>query len=400
MLRHIGSSLRFHLRGPDDTGRAGTRSSPHQRSETVILEADSTGVSRVRSSTRTPRSAPLRRAREKRARRSANRIGRSGDVKPEAFSRDRSTGVDDGGACRRPLPCVPLPGTVSGVVSVLAGFRRRHPVRARDRRSAVPGRLLGVVPWRAMAQLVMRGCSIDEPTANLRGDHFIAALSEPRGLYLAALGLLVASGALVGPLAFLALACSLRSRCAQLGCRFQPSYRGTRPSAEQERDWWSRHDGRLAGDRRSAAVADGIALDGLAQHIGLMAYALPFLVSECSAWPRCSSSTAAIRAGRVPPAALGKETESNEAPDFRRFLMSARSTRWAWFRAIHVRFMISILGLSQASHDRRRHRHADDGRRCHRGGSRLARGSSERLLRTRLDPRPAMFLPLLAWPGL
>lgn len=294
-----------------------------------------------------------------------------------------------------------------GVVSVLAGFDVVIPFALAIGVPPFLAVLLGVVPLAGgMAQLVMPRL-LDRTDGNLRGvTIFIAALSEPRGLYLAVLVALVASGALVGPIAFLVLGAlvAVTSVLSSVAASNLLSWHSA-ILPEQER--------RLVVPRLMAvSLAIGallllpmaVALDGLARQFGLMAYALPFLVSGVLGLAEVLVLYRLRHPGRVvvPPAALATETAANETPDFRRFLrVSAINALGMGFAPSMSVFMISILGLSA-------------GFSMTVGaigtltmvvaaavaGSRLARGSSERLLRHSFGIRAlAMFLPLLAWPG-
>ena len=294
-----------------------------------------------------------------------------------------------------------------GVVSVLAGFDVVIPFALAIGVPPFLAVLLGVVPLAGgMAQLVMPRL-LDRTDGNLRGvTILIAAFSEPRGLYLAALVVLVASGALVGPLAFFVLAAlvAVTSVLSSVAASNLLSwYSAILP--EQER--------RLVVPRMMAvSLAIGAllllpmaaALDGLSHQFGLMAYALPFLVSGVLGLAEVFVLHRLRHPGRVvvPPAAMGTDADSNEAPDFRRFLhVSAINALGMGFAPSMSVFIISVLGLSA-------------GFSMTVGaigtltmvvaaavaGSRLARGSSERLLRHSFWIRAlAMFLPLLAWPG-
>jgi len=294
-----------------------------------------------------------------------------------------------------------------GVVSVLAGFDVVIPFALAIGVPPFLAVLLGVVPLAGgMAQLAMPRL-LDRTDGNLRGvTILIAALSEPRGLYLALLVALVASGALVGPLAFFVLAAlvAVTSVLSSVAASNLLSwYSAILP--EQER--------RLVVPRMMAvSLAIGallllpmaFALDGLAQRFGLMAYALPFLVSGVLGLAEVFVLYRLRHPGRVvvPPAALGKDTESNEAPDFRRFLhVSSINALGMGFAPSMSVFMISVLGLSAGfSMTVGAIGTLTMVTAAAVAGSRLARGSSERLLRHSFGIRAvAMFLPLLAWPG-
>lgn len=294
-----------------------------------------------------------------------------------------------------------------GVVGVLAGFDVVIPFALAIGVPPFLAVLMGVVPLAGgMAQLVMPRL-LDRTDGNLRGiTILLAALAEPRGLYLALLALLVASGVLVGPLAFLALAALVAITSVLSSV-----------AASNLLSWYSavlpEPDRRLVVPRMMA-VSLGIgallllpmaaALDALAHQVGLLAYALPFLVSGALGIAEVVVLFLLRHPGRVivPPAALAADGQAEIAPDLGRFLrVSAINALGMGFAPSMSVFIISVLGLSAGFS-------MTVGAigtltmvvAAATAGSRLARGSAERMLRRSFAIRAlAMASPLLAFPG-
>jgi MFS family permease len=294
-----------------------------------------------------------------------------------------------------------------GVVGVLAGFDVVIPFALAVGIPPFLAVLLGVVPLAGgMAQLVMPRL-LDRTDGNLRGITILfAAISEPRGLYFALLVLLAASGIVVGPLAFVVLAAlvAVTSIVSSVATSNLLSwYSAILPEPER----------RLVVPRMMA-VSLGIgalllipmaaALDALSHQIGLMAYALPFLVSGTLGVVEVVVLFKLRHPGRVvvPPIALASDSDVAAAPDLARFLrVSGINALGMGFAPSMSVFMISVLGMSAgfsmmvgaigtltqvAS--------------AAISGSRLTRGSSEKMLRRSFGIRAmAMAAPLLAWPG-
>jgi len=293
-----------------------------------------------------------------------------------------------------------------GVVSVLAGFDVVIPFALAIGVPPFLAVLMGVVPLAGgMAQLVMPRL-LDRTDGNLRGvTILLAALSEPRGLYLALLALLVASGLIVGPLAFFALAALVAITSVLSSV-----------AASNLLSWYSavlpEQDRRLVPRMMAVSLAIGAllllpmaaVLDALSHQVGLLAYALPFLVSGALGIAEVAVLVRLRHPGRVvvPPAAVAADGEADSAPDLRRFLrVSAINALGMGFAPSMSVFMISILGLSAGFS-------MTVGAigtltmvvAAATAGSRLARDSAERMLRRSFGFRAvAMALPLLALPG-
>lgn len=91
------------------------------------------------------------------------------------------------------------------------------------------------------------------------------------------------------------------------------------------------------------------ALDALAHQIGLLAYALPFLVSGALGIAEVAVLFRLRHPGHVvvPPAAVAADGEPDSAPDLRRFLrVSAINALGMGCAPSMSVFIISILGLS------------------------------------------------------
>ena len=294
-----------------------------------------------------------------------------------------------------------------GVVSVLAGFDVIIPFALAIGIPPFLAVLLGVIPLAGgMAQLVMPRL-LDRTDGNLRGiTILLAAVAEPRGLYYALFAVLVASGLIVGPLAFLALAAlvgvtSVLSLVAT--SNLLTWYSAILPEPER----------RLVVPRMLAvSLAIGallllpiaVALDALAAEIGLVAYALPFLISGSLGIVEVVVMARLPHPGRVvvPPAALANDTGQESRPELARLLrISGINALGMGFAPSMSIFMISILGLSAGfSMTVGAIGTLTQVVAAAVSGARLAHGSSEKMLRNSFWIRAtAMALPLLAWPG-
>ena len=294
-----------------------------------------------------------------------------------------------------------------GVVAVLAGFEVIIPFALAIGIPPALAVLLGIIPLAGgIAQLVMPRL-LDRTDGNLRGiTIFLAAVAEPRGFYFALLALLVASGWLVGPAAFIVLAAlvGVTSIVSSIAASNLLSwYSAVLP--EQER--------RLVVPRLLAiSLAVGallllpiaLALDALSHQIGLLAYAVPFLISGTLGIAEVAVLRRLPNPGRVlvPPAALANVPDPQATPQLAQFVrVSTMNALGMGFAPSFSVFVISILGMSA-------------GFSMFVGsigtltqvvaatiaGTRIVRGSSERMLRNSFWIRAlAMALPLLAWPG-
>ncbi len=146
------------------------------------------------------------------------------------------------------------------------------------------------------------------------------------------------------------------------------------------------------------------ALDALSHQIGVLAYALPFLISGVLGVAEVVVMTRLPYPGRVlvPPAALATDPDHQDSPDLRRFLrVSGMNALGMGFAPSMSVFMISILGLTAgysmmvgAIGTLTQVAAATV------AGAQLGRGSSEKMLRQSFWIRAtAMALPLFAWPG-
>jgi hypothetical protein len=291
-----------------------------------------------------------------------------------------------------------------GVVGVLAGFDVVIPWALAMGCPPFAAVLLGVLPLAGgMAQLVVPRL-LDRTGGNLRGlTILIAAVGEPRGLYLATLAALYAAGLVSGPFALVALAVligvtSLLSSITNANLLSWHSAVLPDP------------DRRLVVPRLMAvSLAIGALLllpmaallDSLVHVVGMYAYALPLIVSgalgvaEIYVLSRLRHPGVVI----VPPRDVTAEVEP--APELNRFLRSTaiNALGMGITPALSV-LIISVLGMSA-------------GFSMMVGavgtltmvvaaaiyGDRLARGSSSRMLRRSFAIRAAaMTAPLLVLP--
>jgi hypothetical protein len=292
-----------------------------------------------------------------------------------------------------------------GIVSVLASFDVVIPFALAIGCPPFVAVLLGVLPLAGgMGQLIVPRL-LDRTSGNLSGlTLFFAAISEPRGLYLAALAALVTMGVVTGPLAILALAIVLAITTfatSIVGANLLSWHSAVLP--EQDR--------RLVVPRLLAvSLAVGAllllpmaaVLDGLFHAIGPLAYALPFAVSGVLGVAEIYVIRRLRQPGRfiVPPAA--ETADELPTPDLEQFLkVSATNAIGMGFAPSLSVFAISVVGVTAgfsmiissigtltmvvaaAS-----------------AGARLARGSSTVMLRRSFAIRAlAMAAPLLALPG-
>jgi MFS family permease len=294
-----------------------------------------------------------------------------------------------------------------GVVGVLAGFDVIIPFALAIGVPPYLAVLLGVVPLAGgMAQLVMPRL-LDRTDGNLRGiTVLLAAVSEPRGLYLALLALLAAAGVLVGPLAFVALAVLVGVTSvvgSVVGSNLLSWYSAVLPENER----------RLVVPRMLAvSLAIGallllpmaLVLDSLAHSIGVLAYAIPFVFSGVLGLAEVFVLTRLRHPGRVvvPPSATDGEIDPGLTPDFARFLrVTAINALGMGFAPSMSVFIISILGLSAGfSMTVGAIAILTMVAAAAVAGSRLTSGSSQRMLRHSFWIRAvAMALPVLALPG-
>ena len=292
-----------------------------------------------------------------------------------------------------------------GIVSVLASFDVVIPFALAIGCPPFLAVLLGVLPLAGgMGQLIVPRL-LDRTDGNLRGlTLFFAAISEPRGLYLAALAALVTIGAVTGPLAILMLASILAVTTfvtSIVGANLLSWHSAVLP--EQDR--------RLVVPRLLAvSLAVGAllllpmaaVLDGLYHLVGPLAYAMPFAVSGILGVAEVYVIGRLRQPGRfiVPPEA--ETTDALPTPELQRFLkVSATNAFGMGFAPSMSVFAITVVGVTAgfsmiissigtltmvvaAAF----------------AGARLARGSSTAMLRHSFGIRAlAMAAPLLALPG-
>lgn len=292
-----------------------------------------------------------------------------------------------------------------GVVGVLASFDVVIPFALAIGCPPFIAILLGVLPLAGgMGQLIMPRL-LDRTDGNLRGlTLFFAAISEPRGLYLAVLAALVGLGLLTGPTAVLLLAVILGITT------FVTSIVGANllswHSAVLSED-----DRRLVVPRLLAvSLAIGAllllpmaaALDALYHHVGALAYALPFTVSGLLGIAEIYVIRRLRHPGQFIVPAAAETTDAPSTPELTRFLkVSVMNAYGMGFAPSMSVFAITVVGVSAgfsmmiSSIGTLTMVAA-----AAIAGARLARGSSTVMLRQSFAIRAvAMAAPLLALPG-
>ena len=292
-----------------------------------------------------------------------------------------------------------------GIVGVLASFDVVIPFALAIGCPPFVAVLLGVLPLAGgMGQLVMPRL-LDRTDGNLRGlTLFFAAISEPRGLYLAALAALVTFGVVSGPLAVLLLALTLAVTTfvtSIVGANLLSWHSAVLP--EQDR--------RLVVPRLLAvSLAVGAllllpmaaVLDTLYHQVGPLAYGLPFTVSGILGLAEIYVLRRLRHPGKFILPAGAETTDAEPTPELTRFLkVSATNAFGMGFAPSMSVFAITVVGVTAgfsivissigtltmvvaAAF----------------AGSRLARGSSTAMLRQSFAIRAlAMAAPLLALPG-
>jgi len=292
-----------------------------------------------------------------------------------------------------------------GVVGVLAGFDVVIPFALAIGCPPFVAVLLGVLPLAGgMGQLIVPRL-LDRTDGNLRGlTLFFAAISEPRGLYLALLAALVTLGVVGGPLAVLLLALILAVTTfvtSIVGANLLSWHSAVLPEPDR----------RLVVPRLLAvSLAIGAllllpmaaALDAIYRHVGPVAYALPFTVSGAFGLAEIYVLRRLRHPGKfVVPQEL-ETADELPTPDLQRFLkVSAVNAFGMGFAPSMSVFAITVVGVTAgfsmiissigtltmvvAAAV---------------AGTRLARGSSTAMLRQSFAIRAlAMASPLLAIPG-
>ena len=292
-----------------------------------------------------------------------------------------------------------------GIVAVLAGFDVVIPFALAIGCPPFVALLLGVLPLAGgMAQMAVPRM-LERTHGNLRGlTIFAAVIAEPRGLYLAAIAILAGLQLISGPLAVVLLAGVLGVTSVLssiVGANLLAWHSAVLPEPDR----------RLVVPRLMAvSLAIGAllllpmaaVLDMLTHSIGPIAYAIPFVVSGTLGVLEIFVLRRLRHPGQVivPPRAL--VTDAEVSPDLARFLrVSAINAFGMGFAPSMSVFTISVVGLSAgfsmmvASIGTLTQVAA-----AAVAGTRLARGSSSRMLRSSFGIRAvAMLCPLLALPG-
>ena len=292
-----------------------------------------------------------------------------------------------------------------GVVGVLVSFDVVIPFALAIGCPPFIAVLLGVLPLAGgMGQLIVPRL-LDRTGGNLRGlTLFFASISEPRGLYLAALAALVTFGIVTGPLAILALAVVLAVTTfvtSIVGANLLSWHQAVLPEPDR----------RLVVPRLLAvSLAVGAllllpiaaVLDTLYHHVGPLAYALPFTISGALGVAEIYVLRRLRHPGRfiVPPEA--ETADRLPTPELKRFLkVSATNAFGMGFAPSMSVFAITVVGVTAGFSIMI----SSIGTltmvvAAAVAGSRLARGSSTTMLRQSFFIRSlAMAAPLLALPG-
>lgn len=292
-----------------------------------------------------------------------------------------------------------------GVVAVLAGFDVVIPFALAIGTPPFIAVLLGVIPLvGGIAQLAVPRL-LDRTDGNLRGlTLLIAAVSETRGLLLALIALLVAVGVASGVVAVVGLIVVV-SITTVLGSIVNANLLSWHSAVLSDADR------RLVVPRLMAvSLAIGallllplaLVLDAMAHAFGPLAYALPFLISGSLGVAELFVLRRLRHPGRVivPPRAV--EADSATSPEFGRFVrVSVVNALGMGFAPSFSVYIITVVGMSA-------------GFSMMVGavglltqvvaavvaGTRLAHGSSSRMLRTSFGIRAvAMVSPILALPA-
>jgi hypothetical protein len=292
-----------------------------------------------------------------------------------------------------------------GVVAVLAGFEVIIPFSLALGAPPPVAVLLGVLPLMGgMAQLAVPRM-LNATDGNLPGlTIFFAAISEPRGLWFAALAVLFGAGIIGGPLAIVALGLlvAIGSVTSSIVAANLLSWHSAVLSEEERR---------LVVPRLMAvSLAIGAILlfpiaaliDVVSASIGIYAYVIPLLLSGALGVAQVYVLRRLRNPGRVivPPRAVIAEAPANRQFDSFMRVSVVNALGMGFTPALSV-YAISILGLTAgfsmmvASVSTLTMVVA-----AAVAGARLAHGSSERMLRTSFAIRvAAMVAAILALPG-
>jgi hypothetical protein len=292
-----------------------------------------------------------------------------------------------------------------GVVAVLAGFEVIIPFALAIGAPAPVAVLLGVLPLiGGIAQLVVPRL-LDVSDGNLRGlTVLFATISEPRGLWFAALAMLAGFGLLTGPLALvlLGLLLAVGSVVSSIVTANLLSWHSAVLSEEDRRLVVPRLMALSLGVGALLLLPVALILDLVSHSLGLHAYVIPLALSGALGIAEVIVMRRLRHPGRV---VVPREAAVDNGPatgDFDRFLrVSVVNALGMGFTPALSVYAISILGLSAgfsmivasistlamvltAAI----------------AGARLVRGSSERMLRNSFALRAvAMVAALLALPG-
>ena len=292
-----------------------------------------------------------------------------------------------------------------GVVAVLAGFDVIIPFALAVGTPPFIAVLLGVLPLAGgMAQLLVPRL-LDRTEGNLRGlTIFVAALAEPRGLYLALLAIGAATGLISGPLllVLLAIVVGLGSVLGSIATANLLSWHSAVLTDEERRLTVPRLMAVSLGVGALLLLPMAFLLDAMVGAVGIYAYMVPFLVGGAlrrgrdlrSAPP--APSRACDRAATAGPGRRRADARARQLPELQQRQCAGHGRRSGHVRVHHLGRWPECRLLDARRFDR----DADHGRRrgLLRGqaGPRLVVAHAAQLVR---DPCAAMFSPLLALPG-
>ncbi len=237
-----------------------------------------------------------------------------------------------------------------GIVAVLAGFDVVIPFALSIGCPPFVAVLLGVLPLAGgMAQLVVPRL-LDRYDGNLRGlTIFVAAIAEPRGLWLALIALLFSVGFISGVLAVVLLASILALSSALgsiAGANLLAWHASVLPDADR----------RLVVPRLLAvSLAIGAllllpmaaVLDTAVHLVGPLAYAFPFAVSGTFGVAEIFVLRRLRHPGRVLVPTRAQEGEAHTTPELTRFLrVSAINALGMGIAPAYSVYVISVLGMT------------------------------------------------------
>ena len=292
-----------------------------------------------------------------------------------------------------------------GVVAVLAGFEVIIPLALAMGAPPPVAVLLGVLPLMGgMAQLTVPRM-LDRTDGNLRGLTILfAAIAEPRGFMLAALAVLVGTGLVSGPLGLIALSAIvvIGSVLSSIVTANLLSWHSAVLSEEDRRLVVPRLLAVSLGVGALLLLPIAALIDLVSGSIGIHAYVVPLALSGLLGMVEVHVLRCLRNPGRVIVPPVAATVDGRASRDLDRFLtISAVNALGMGFTPALSVYAISVLGLTAgfsmmvASISTLTMVAA-----AAIAGARLARGSSERMLRNSFAVRvAAMAVAVLAVPG-